>query len=136
MKGRCFIDTNLLVYAISTEADKADKIELLFREPFDFLISTQVINEFIHTCYRKNLLTAGEIRSAIEDFLSFFDLAIIQESTIFLALKLKDQHNFSWYDGLIVATALENDCTHLFSEDMQHGMLVEQVLTIQNPFVQ
>ena len=135
MKDRCFIDTNLLVYAISTDADKANRIELLFREPFDFFISTQVINEFVHTCYRKNLLSANEIRSVVEDFLSFFNLIVIQESTILLALGLKDQYNFSWYDGLIVAAALENDCLHLFSEDMQHGLLVEKNLTIKNPFV-
>ncbi|MCA0237580.1 MAG: PIN domain-containing protein [Bacteroidetes bacterium] len=135
MKGKCFIDTNLLVYAISTDADKANKIELLFRESFDFLISTQVVNEFINTCHRKNLLPVNDIRSVVEDFLSFFELAIIQESTILLALNLKEQYNFSWYDGLIVATALENDCTHLFSEDMQHGLLVEKRLAIHNPFV-
>jgi predicted nucleic acid-binding protein len=135
MNDKVFVDTNLLVYAISTDVLKSGKIEHLFREPFDFVISTQVINEFVHTCYRKNLLPAAEIRSAVEDFLSFFDLVIIQESTIITALDLKERHSFSWYDTLIVAIALENDCTVLFSEDMQHGMVVDEKLTIKNPFL-
>jgi predicted nucleic acid-binding protein len=136
MSDKVFIDTNLLVYAISTDAEKSAKIEYLFRESFDFVISTQVINEFVHTCYRKNLLPAAEIRSAVEDFLSFFDLITIQETTIVTALDLKEQHSFSWYDALIIAVALENDCDVLFSEDMQHGMVIDEKLTIKNPFLE
>ena len=43
------------------------------------------------------------------------------------------QHGFSFYDSLIVASALEAGCVRLYSEDMQHGQRVEQ-LTIVNPF--
>ncbi len=135
MNDKVFVDTNLLVYSISTDAGKASKVEHLFQEPFDFVVSTQVINEFVHTCHRKNLLPIAEIRRAVEDFLLFFDLATIEESSILAAFDLKVQHGFSWYDALIVAAALENDCSILFSEDMQHGMVVAHKLTIHNPFL-
>lgn len=38
------------------------------------------------------------------------------------------------YDSLIIATALEASCTTLYSEDMQHGQLIENKLLIINPF--
>lgn len=135
MKDKVFIDTNLLVYAISTDTEKTRKIEFLLSDSLDFVISTQVINEFIHTCFRKNLLPAVEIRNAVEDFLLFFELVTIQEDTILLALDLKERHRFSWYDALIVASAFENNYVCLYSEDMQHSQIVEKKLAIQNPFM-
>jgi len=42
--------------------------------------------------------------------------------------------NFEYYDSLIVATALENECNILHSEDIQDGLVVEQRLAIINPF--
>ena len=135
MRDKVFIDTNLLVYSISDDADKASKIERLFREPFNFVISTQVINEFVHTCYRKLLLPATDIRAVVEDFLLFFDLKTIEESTILIAFDLKAKYPFSWYDSLIVAAAMESNCKMLYSEDMQHGLVVGSEFAIQNPFL-
>ncbi|MCU0345477.1 MAG: PIN domain-containing protein [Saprospiraceae bacterium] len=135
MKDKAFVDTNLLVYSISTEKIKAVIVEQLFQQSFNFVISTQVINEFVHTCHRKNLLPASEIRQAVEDFLLFFDLSIIEDTTIMTAFDLKARYGFSWYDSLIVSTALEIGCSKLFSEDLQHGMVIKEKLTIQNPFL-
>jgi len=42
----------------------------------------------------------------------------------------------SSYDCLIIASALEANCKYLFSEDMQHGQIIENTLKIINPFVQ
>lgn len=134
MNDKAFVDTNLLVYSISTDVAKAGRVERLLLDSFDFIISTQVVNEFVHTCHRKELLPVADIRRAVEDFLLFFDLAIIGESTILLALDIKERHSFSWYDALIVATALESDCSTLFSEDMHSGMIIEGKMTILNPF--
>ena len=55
-------------------------------------------------------------------------------STHELALQLADRYSLSIHDGLIVAAALEAKCSVLWSEDMQHGLVVERVLTIRNPF--
>lgn len=50
------------------------------------------------------------------------------------AVAVKDRYGFSYYDSLIVATALENQCIFLYSEDMHHGQVVD-TLTIINPVV-
>nr|MBP8020297.1 hypothetical protein [Agitococcus sp.] len=50
-------------------------------------------------------------------------------------LTLAERYHFSVYDSMIVAAALLAQCRILYSEDMQHGLLVEGRLLIQNPFV-
>jgi predicted nucleic acid-binding protein len=50
------------------------------------------------------------------------------------AVRLKGKYGFQYYDALIVATALEHGCNILFSEDMQHGQVIEDSLRIINPF--
>jgi predicted nucleic acid-binding protein len=83
MNDKVFIDTNVLIYSISTEIEKSNKIQNLFRQDLDFVISTQVINEFVHSCNRKKLLPSNDIRRVIEDFLLFFELTTLEETTIF-----------------------------------------------------
>jgi predicted nucleic acid-binding protein len=51
------------------------------------------------------------------------------------AIELKDKYNLQYYDALIISTALENNCNIIFSEDMQHNQVIENRLTIINPFI-
>jgi len=135
MSDKSFVDTNLLIYSISSDPLKSAQVESLFRDTGDLIISTQVVSEFVHTCHRKKLLPAPDIQSVVEDFLLFFELHTVGESTIFSAFDVKTKLGYSWYDSLIIAAALESDCSCLFSEDLQHGQVIEGRLTIQNPFV-
>ncbi len=50
------------------------------------------------------------------------------------AIDIREKYKFQYYDSLIIATALENKCTILYSEDMQHGQIIERQLKIINPF--
>ena len=52
-----------------------------------------------------------------------------------VAYDIKKRYKFSWWDSLIVSTALENDCNTLLSEDLQHNQLIEGRLRVINPFV-
>ncbi len=54
--------------------------------------------------------------------------------TVRIGWKIKMKYRFSYYDSLIVASALENDCSILYTEDMQNGQLIEDKLRIVNPF--
>ena len=67
----------------------------------------------------------------LDTFISIVDFDI---TTQIKALRLKEKYKFQFYDALIVATALENGCSVLFSEDMQHHQVINDVLTIVNPF--
>jgi predicted nucleic acid-binding protein len=55
--------------------------------------------------------------------------------TITQALALAQKYKYSYYDSLILAAALSAGCETLATEDMQHGQVVEGLLTIRNPFV-
>lgn len=60
----------------------------------------------------------------------------IQRSTLTTSLFLMGKYDFQLFDSLIVASALEKGCETLYSEDMQHDLLVEEQLKIVNPFIQ
>jgi predicted nucleic acid-binding protein len=60
---------------------------------------------------------------------------IISLVTIHTALKVRERYSFSWYDSIIVSSALEADCDILYSVDMQNSQLINGRLRIVNPFV-
>ncbi len=62
-------------------------------------------------------------------------LHINTEDTILQACRIASQYGFSFYDSLIISAALESDCTVLYSGDMQHNQIIDNRLTIINPFV-
>lgn len=47
------------------------------------------------------------------------------------ALDVQERYGFSFYDSLIIASALEAGCTHLLTEDMQHGQRIERRFKIR-----
>ena len=61
-------------------------------------------------------------------------IAPLSFQTYHLAFSLRSKYSLSFWDSLIVASALENNCTTLYSEDMQHQQVIDNQLTIINPF--
>jgi len=130
-----FIDTNVLIYAYSSdEPEKSQRAnEVLFAD--NTMISLQVINEFSNTCLRKLKITPQNIIASIEELTSIISVTGFSPSTQIRALQLINKYLFSYYDSLIIATALENSCSVLYSEDMQHNQKIENQLRIINPFL-
>ncbi|UQB42496.1 PIN domain-containing protein [Thiomicrospira microaerophila] len=131
---KAFCDTNILIYAYSsTEAEKAERANsVLFSQPS--MISTQVINEFINVGLKKLALSESQLQKAIIELSDAFYVSNFSLKTQQRALDIRTRYKLQYYDSLIVATALENECGLLFSEDMQHGLLIEKRLKIVNPF--
>ena len=48
--------------------------------------------------------------------------------------KLRLDYKFSYWDSLIVSSAIESKCSILYSEDMQHNQIINERLKILNPF--
>jgi predicted nucleic acid-binding protein len=129
-----FLDANICIYAF----DKAEPIKqatakaLLSQHP---CISSQVVIETFLACSRKLKIP----QSTCEDNTRFLcDIASVTpiDSSVFnIALQLKNRFQFSFLDSVIVASALEANCTILYSEDMHHGLVIENRLTIVNPFI-
>ena len=127
-----FFDTNILLYTVSNDLRKARAAEVL-RE--GGVISVQVLNEFTSVARRKLHHDWADLELAVARFHDVFDVILpLTATTHGAALALARDHGFSFYDALIVASALEAGCDILWSEDMQHGRSVDG-LAIVNPFL-
>ncbi len=101
----------------------------------NIFISTQVINEVCVNFLRKTSVTEEEIRALILSFYNKFTIIELDTSVLLTASRLRDKYSFSFWDSIIVSTALNADCEILYSEDMQDGLKVEEKLRIINPFL-
>ncbi|CAA9284315.1 MAG: Programmed cell death toxin MazF like [uncultured Cytophagales bacterium] len=113
---------------------KVSVIKAKLSKPAQHIISAQVLNEFSNIAYKKLGFPSQKIVSEITAFQTVFMIVPLTTSCTLRAVAVKDRYGFSYYDSLIVATALENQCSFLYSEDMQHGQVVD-TLTIINPFI-
>jgi predicted nucleic acid-binding protein len=134
MNAKPFLDTNVIVYAFSSNDARNRKAEALL--DVGGVISVQVLNEFVNVLRRKQGRDWDEVDQALAVVKTLLDPA--QPLTIELheaAVNLARRHGLSIYDSLIVAAALRAGCPVLYSEDLQHGQTIEQ-LTIRNPFAE
>ncbi len=135
MSDNIFIDSNIWIYAY----DRSDKTrreiscELIAKNSDDIVISTQNLGEIYNTLTRKQITSTSQAFKLIEQLIDTFDPVPIQASTVHQALTIQQQTQYSYWDSLIVATAIENHCTTLYSEDLQHDRQIAN-LTIINPF--
>ena len=134
MPDRIFVDTNILVYFISDEKEKKLKAKELIFSARDVYISSQVIGEFISVCTTKELLDLDTITSLANNFMQALNFSLVDSVTINKALEIKKSSNYSYWDCLIVASALENNCSILYTEDLQDGETINNSLSIINPF--
>lgn len=132
MTARVFADTNLFIYAESQDQYKATRaIEIIRNSP---VISTQVINETISVLTRKHKFLLSEAHEIAESLLDLCEVVAVDASTLCKAIDLAKRYSLSHWDSLIVAAALLANCEKLYSEDMQHGQVFDDQLTVVNPF--
>jgi predicted nucleic acid-binding protein len=133
MSVKHFIDTNILIYAFSEDEPRAGVAETLLATGGS--MSVQVLNEFIHVSRRKLNLEWPEIEERLVVIKALAtELVPISITLHERAVELARDHNFSFYDALIIAAALSTGCTHLMTEDMQHGRVIGDLI-INNPFL-
>jgi len=136
MTGKAFVDTNIFVYAALKPLDFPEKwrmaIELLSSSR-TFVVSTQVLNEFSAVLLRKNI-SDDDIKSRVEVIATDSIVAEITLETIRSTWEVRNRHKFSYWDSLIIASALQAGCTTLYTEDLTHTMLLDKKLRIVNPF--
>ena len=128
-----FFDTNILVYAQQAGA-KADRARALLLGGGK--LSVQVLNEFTAVVRRKQAKEWREIGQAISDVLALVDPPLALTLDLHDAARaLAEDQQLSFYDALIVASAIGGGCDVLYSEDMQHGRRIGG-LAIVNPFLE
>ena len=88
----------------------------------------------INVLRRKFSLEYSQIRAVVAELTEQFEIAIVSVTTVETALNLAERYQYSYFDSLIVASALEVGCKSLYSEDLQDAQQIDNQLTIINPF--
>ena len=133
MSAKAFFDSNMLIYAMVSGDSRRERAQELVAQ--GGVISVQVLNEFVAVARRKMRMPWEDVIEALEAIgILFPSPAAITVDTHEAALKIAQGYGFSIYDALILSSALEADCSTLYSEDLQDGQVIDKQLTIRNPF--
>ena len=132
--GKAFVDTNLFVYLYSEHEPEKQKAAMSAMNHYDRTVSTQVLNEFCNVCTRKLGFKIPAIKKAIGEICYTCEVLTVDETIITLALDLQQKYGYSYYDSLIIASALDSECVCLLTEDLADGQVIEGKLTIKNVF--
>jgi len=135
MNGKCFFDTNIMVYLYSQDEPDKQSIAKNLVKNNQLIISTQVLTELSNVLRRKFQLEYTDIVAAINQIKAISQIVTITSDNIINALHLANKYHYSFYDSLIISVALAENCKILYTEDLQHGQIIESTLTIQNPFI-
>jgi predicted nucleic acid-binding protein len=139
MSARYFIDTNIFAYTFDNKStQKQKKAMRLIRKGLttgEGIISTQVIQEFCNIALKKfkTPMTPSELHLYLENVLIPLCKNWPSSPLYQKAIALQTSTKYGFYDALVIASALQEKCTYLYTEDLQHNQTIES-LTIQNPF--
>lgn len=132
-----FVDAKVLIYADDTrDAEKQSRARewlLMLWQQRSGRLSTQVLNEYYVNVTRKLGLAQGDARAKVRRF-QLWQPWQMDHQTVETAWGVEARFGLSYWDSLIVAAAAQSGCTHLLSEDLQHGQQIDAV-TIINPFL-
>jgi predicted nucleic acid-binding protein len=127
-----FLDTNILIYAF-TDDDRSTVAQSLMAHPF--ALSVQALNEAANVFYKKWKLPWQRIEEAVEALVTAAHVVVPLDAVLTSkAIHIADRYILSYYDALMVSAALEAQCLQFYSEDLHHGLRIEDTLTVVNPF--
>jgi predicted nucleic acid-binding protein len=127
-----YLDSNVLVYAFTTDPRAARAQELLER---GCVIGVQGLNDFTNVARRRLGMAWSEVREALAAIRTLCRTILPMDiNTHTEALRIAERHGYAIFDALIVASALSSNCDVLWSEDMQDNVVIDRRLRIANPF--
>jgi predicted nucleic acid-binding protein len=127
-----FFDSNVLLYLLSSDAGKAERVETLLQRRG--VISTQVLNEVSAVVLRKQALSFPELHELLANLREFLGVVPLTVEVHERGLEVAERWEYSLYDSMIIAAALESGCRTLYSEDLQHRQMIDRRLQVINPF--
>ncbi|KQN40348.1 hypothetical protein ASG37_00600 [Sphingomonas sp. Leaf407] len=130
---RAFLDTNILLYAYADDPKQVSARRLIDGTP---IISVQCLNEFAVVSRRKQQLSWIEIARRIALIRQGMSSIVPLTETIHAdGLRIAERYKLQIYDSMIAAAALSAGCDRLWSEDLQHGLMIDGRLDVANPFL-
>lgn len=132
-----FVDTNILLYRVST--DPKESVKRILAESLldadDLQVSVQVFQEFYVQATRPSRPSPLSHEEAVALIASWRRFPV-QETTMALleaALAAKDRWKLSYWDAAIIEAARLSSCETVLSEDLNHGQNYDGV-RVWNPF--
>jgi len=132
-EARDFFDTSVLLYLLSEDFHKADRVEHLLAERGS--ISVQVLNEFAAVALRELRMPLGDVREILDTVRAVCRVEAVTVATHDRGLAIHERYRFSLYDSILVSSALIVGAEMLYSEDLQHGQVIDGQLQVVNPFL-
>ncbi len=133
-----FFDTNVLIYAVDEEEPRKLAVaEQLVEEHLvqgEGMISVQVLREFYNVSRRLKRAVSDERAMEMVRYFSTFNILSEDFGMVLQAIRLSQEHMLSFWDALIVESALKGGADRLLTEDLQHGQVIEG-MRIENPFL-
>ena len=130
------LDTNVLVYSVDRQAGERHhkSIELIKKmAQCQCILTLQALSEFYSAVTRKNKMPQKDARDQINDWMVLFPVVAADPATLHRAMQAAEDHQFSFWDSMLLETAVRAGVTHFISEDMQHGRLWKG-MSIENPY--
>ena len=125
MSDKAFLDTNILVFLYSKTEDDRRNIAISAFKDYECFTSTQALNEFSNVCTRKLHLPVEDIKKYLEEIAGATSVMLVDTENILQALELHERYRYSYYDCLMLSSALNSDCTLILTEDMSDSAVIE-----------
>jgi predicted nucleic acid-binding protein len=132
MKERAFIDTNVFIYLYSEDEPRKQSISQMAVDKYECVISTQVLNEFSNVCVGKLKRSSEEIGLAIDEITEQTEVSPVDKHIIKSALEIHKRYRYTYFDSLMIASALNLGCKYLITEDLADGQNIDNKLIIVN----
>ena len=134
MKDKIFLDSNIFLYGFSDIDPQKHEIAKNILLSDDFAVSTQVINEVSNNMLKKLGFNEPSVIEFIDSCYKRYLIISFSKDILLTASLIRTKYRYSYWDSTIIASALENECNILYSEDLHSRQEIEEQLKIVNPF--
>lgn len=135
MTDRIFIDSNILIYTIDDNEKTKQQIANNIVEQLsenNGIISTQVLQEFYNIATKKLNIPKEHVKILIERLSDCFIVHKNSVSDIIRAIEISIKTQFSFWDSLIISAAIAENCSFIYTEDLNPGQIIDGV-ALKNP---
>lgn len=137
--NKCFLDTNLIIYTCDESDSEKQNACINFLSEIHTraktVISTQTLGEFFNVAYRKLKFSKEDAMIEVQRLAYSLPVYEISTENVLHAMKISKETQYSYWDSLIIAMAIDTGYSVLYSEDLNNGQEIEG-LKIINPFIE
>jgi len=134
MSDKITLDSNILIYAFADNNDFRKSIAKDIIAKCN-IISIQAVNETSYILLKKFKLPKEQLEQVIQFIKNKFIISNLTTNILDQTIILCKKYNFSFWDSMMIAAALDNHCSIIYTEDLSHDQFIENRLRIVNPFI-